>query len=141
MNKLDVYDFDGTIYNGDSSIDFLIYAMKKKKSLIKYLPKIVLFVLLNKLGIIPKKKSKQVYFSFIKGIDNLEKFVEEFWKAKENKINSFFLENMKKKKNTYVISASPEFLLRPYISKFENIKLIGTRIDKNAKLIGENCKR
>ena len=68
MNKLDIYDFDGTIYNGDSSIDFLVYAMKKKKSLIKYLPKIVLFVLLNKLGIIPKKKSKQVYFSFIRRI-------------------------------------------------------------------------
>ena len=32
MYKIDVYDFDGTIYDGDSSIDFFLYAIKKKKS-------------------------------------------------------------------------------------------------------------
>ena len=140
MKQIDVYDFDGTIYNGDSSIDFLVYAMKKKKSLIKYMPKTILYKFLNSLRIIEKKRFKEVYFSFIKDIKNLEKFVEEFWKIKENKINKFFLDNVKSKKEIYVISASPEFLLRPYIAKFNNVKLIGTRISNEAKLTGENCK-
>ena len=140
MKHIDVYDFDGTIYNGDSSIEFLLYALKKKKTLIKYLPKITIFRILNRLGIIKKKKFKEVYFSFIKEIKDLEQFVEEFWKEKEHKINQFFLDNVTQKEDIYVISASPEFLLRPYLSKFKNVKLIGTRISKDAKLTGENCK-
>ena len=32
---MNVYDFDGTIYNGDSTIDFYIYALKSKPSIIK----------------------------------------------------------------------------------------------------------
>ena len=140
MKHIDVYDFDGTIYNGDSSIEFLLYALKKKKTLIKYLPKITIFRILNRLGIIKKKKFKEVYFSFIKEIKDLEQFVEEFWKEKEHKINQFFLDNVTQKEDIYVISASPEFLLRPYVSKLKNVKLIGTRISKDAKLTGENCK-
>lgn len=140
MKKLNIYDFDGTIYNGDSSIDFLIYSIKNKKSLLKYFPKILLFMILNRLGIVSIKEFKQVYFSFIKEIKNLNQFVEDFWKVKNKKINKFFFENIKKEKNIYVISASPEFLLKPYLSKFENIKLIATQINKDGILIGENCK-
>ena len=36
---MNVYDFDGTIYDGDSTIDFFFYSLKKKPSLICYLPK------------------------------------------------------------------------------------------------------
>ena len=140
MNKIDVYDFDGTVYNGDSSIDFFIYAIKKKKKLIKYLPKICTFMVLKCIKLVSTKQFKEVYFSFIKEIKDLEQFVEEFWKEKEHKINQFFLDNVTQKEDIYVISASPEFLLRPYLSKFKNVKLIGTRISKDAKLTGENCK-
>ena len=50
------------------------------------------------------------------------------------------MRNIQKNEKNYVISASPEFLLKPYISKFKNVKLIATKLDKNGKIIGENCK-
>ena len=140
MNKIDVYDFDGTVYNGDSSIDFFIYAIKKKKKLIKYLPKICTFMVLKCIKLVSTKQFKEVYFSFIKEIENLDEFVKEFWQTKEKKINKFFIENINNNKKTYVISASPEFLLKPYISKFNNVKLIATKIDKNGNIQGKNCK-
>ena len=140
MNKIDVYDFDGTIYNGDSTIDFFIYAIKKKKRLIRYLPKISFFLLLKIFRLVSTKKFKEVYFSFLKEINNQNEFVKEFWKIKEEKINSFFLRNVNENKIIYVISASPEFLLKPYLSKFKNVKLIATKMDKNGKIEGENCK-
>ena len=31
MNDIWVYDFDGTIYNGDSSIDFFFFCLRKKR--------------------------------------------------------------------------------------------------------------
>ena len=140
MNKIDVYDFDGTIYNGDSSIDFLFYSIKNNKIIIKYIPKIFVFMVLKFLKIVSTKKFKEVYFSFIKEIGNLNEFVKEFWETKKEKINNFFLENISENKKIYVISASPEFLLEPYISKFKNIKLIATKVNKNGKIEGENCK-
>ncbi len=140
MNKIDVYDFDGTIYNGDSSIDFFLYAIKKKKSIIKYLPKIFTIMILKCLGLVSTKSFKETFFSFIKEIENLEEYVKEFWKMKREKINKFFLDNISENRKTYVISASPEFLLRPYLSEFKNIKLIATKVDRNGKINEENCK-
>ena len=66
MHEIDVYDFDGTIYNGNSSIDFLMFALKKKKSLIKYIPRILIFFILYLIGLISTKKFKEEYFSFVK---------------------------------------------------------------------------
>lgn len=140
MKKLDVYDFDDTIYNGDSSIDFLLYAVKKKKQILIYFPKILIYMLLSFLHIVSIEKFKEVYFEFVKKINNVEKFIDEFWTQKEGKINQFFLENIKTKEENYIISASPEFLLKPYISKFNNVKLIATKFDNNGKIIGKNCK-
>lgn len=140
MNQIDVYDFDGTIYNGDSSIDFFLHSLRKKKRLIKYLPKTILYFILNKLGKIQTKKFKEVFFSFLKDINDIDEAVENFWQAYKFKINDFFLENINYSKKVYVISASPEFLLKPYLSKVRNVKLIATKMEKNGEIKGENCK-
>ena len=29
--KLDLYDFDGTIYDGDSGVDLILFSIKKKR--------------------------------------------------------------------------------------------------------------
>ena len=41
-----VFDFDNTIYNGESSFDFALFMVKKKKSLIKYLPNFLYLLVL-----------------------------------------------------------------------------------------------
>ena len=33
MNNIWVYDFDNTIYDGDSSVDFFLFCLRKKISL------------------------------------------------------------------------------------------------------------
>ena len=38
---MNVYDFDGTIYDGDSSVDFWLYSIRKKPSVfLKCLPEL-----------------------------------------------------------------------------------------------------
>ena len=39
--KLSVYDFDGTIYDGDSTLDFIKFLIKKKKSILFNIPKMI----------------------------------------------------------------------------------------------------
>ena len=36
---MNVYDFDGTIYDGDSTVDFFLFVLKKKPSLLLNVPR------------------------------------------------------------------------------------------------------
>ena len=134
---INVYDFDETIYDGDSSIDFFKYALSKNKKCFLIIPKLMIAVILYLLKIKEKEYLKSIFFSFIKYFDNLDKAVNNFWQINEKKIKAFYLKQ--KAKNDIVISASPEFLLKPIARKY-NFKLLATKVDtKTGKLLGNNC--
>lgn len=135
--KMNIYDFDKTIYDGDSSIDFFKYCIKKKKKCLIIIPKIILSLLLYIFHFKNKEYFKSTFFSFLKYIEEKDKIVNDFWKCHENKIKKFYLNQ--KKDTDIIISASPEFLLRPIALKL-NFKLIATKVDINSgKLLGKNC--
>lgn len=134
---INVYDFDETIYDGDSSIDFFKYALSKNKKCLFIVPKLIIAVILYLLKIKEKEHLKSIFFSFIKYFDNLDKVVKEFWKTNDKKIKKFYLKQ--RNKNDIIISASPEFLLKPVAQKY-NFQLIATVIDTSTgKLVGKNC--
>ena len=135
---MNVYDFDDTIYNGDSTIDFYLYCLKKHKKLIKYIPKQVKGIFLHFIKKISKEEMKEYFFSFLKEID-IKKEVKLFWKDNKKHIKKWYLDNQKE--DDVIISASPTFLLEP-ICKELNIKyLMATDMNlKTGKIIGKNCK-
>ena len=134
---MNIYDFDGTIYDGDSSIDFYKYCVKINKKCLFILPKFIFFTILYFLKIVEKEKMKSEFFKFVKYFDDINKVVLSFWKSKKYKLKDFYLTN--KNKNDIVISASPEFLLQPVAKKY-NFKLIATKVDiKTGKILGKNC--
>ena len=103
--KVNVYDFDGTIYYGDCSMDFVKYCYNKKIIGKRYVFKVFYNFLRYALGIIDKTEAKEVVFSFLGSIDDLDSLVEEFWQKHRCKIKPFYL---KKKHNRDIISsASP----------------------------------
>ena len=63
--QVNLYDFDKTIYDGDSTIDFYLFCLKKKLSIIQYLPLfIILFAtigtgLLSFIGVASLTSSKE----------------------------------------------------------------------------------
>ena len=139
--KIDVYDFDGTIYDGDSTVDFFFFTLFRNPRMIVKLPVIFWYACLYLLHIVPLQTFKSHFFSFVTKIKDIDQEIELFWKKKEKKINTYFLENMKEKKTTYVISASPEFLLKPFLNKWKNISVIASVVDKKTgKYTGKNCK-
>lgn len=54
-----VYDFDNTVYDGDSSIDFFLFSLKNHKSLIRFFPLQSIGFILMKLKLINKEKGKK----------------------------------------------------------------------------------
>lgn len=137
--EVNLFDFDKTIYDGDSSIDFFRYSIKCNKMVLFYIPKIAIYYLLYFFKIKSKKQLKECFFSYLKHIDNINLMVNDFWKKNEKKIKKFYNDRLHDK--DIIISASPEFLLKPICEKLNVKDIIATKVDKhNGKFISENCK-
>ena len=86
MKKIDVYDFDKTLYEKDSTVQFYIFCLRKNKSIIKYLPFQIINFILYKLKIVKKVVFKERFFVFLKLLKNVDQYVDEFWKLNEKYI-------------------------------------------------------
>lgn len=138
--KLTVYDFDGTIYDGDSSIDFIKFLIKKDKTILFMLPKMFIYLLKYKMKLINKEKMKEVFFSPLNKFKDIDIIIEEFWETHNYKIKPFFKDKITHK-NDIIASASPEFLLIPIKEKYNILDLIASPIDKTTgKYHGINCR-
>lgn len=137
--KLELYDFDGTIYDGDSGVDLVLFAIKKKPLLIFKLILSLRVVFLYLLKLRSKEEMKNKIFSFLKEFPDTEEFVKEFWETHEYKIKGFW-KNKKNHKNDIIISASGYFWLKPIADKYKVKDLFATNVDsKTGMIIGNNC--
>ena len=136
-NGVNIYDFDGTIYDGDSSIDFYLFCLKRNFKILLCLPLQFFSFVLFKLGIIDRKKFKEKFFYFLKFVSKLDELVAIFWKDNFNKIKPFYLN--KKHDNDIIISASPEFLVKSIGDKLEVKDVIATKMNSDGTIVGENC--
>lgn len=134
---MNVYDFDGTIYNGDSSVDFYRFSVKKNPLILCCIPKQTWGAVLYCFKRIDKTKLKEYFFSFLSKIDTGE-MVDSFWEKHQHKIQKWYLDQ--RQSDDIVISASPEFLLRPICENIGITRLIASRVDYlNGKFDGSNC--
>lgn len=136
---MNVYDFDGTIYAGDSSIDFWRFCLRRHPAVLKTCPKLFLKGVQYKLLGGKLEDFKSAFFSFLPVIPNLEAEVTAFWDRHQEKISKWYLDQ--RRSDDVVISASPVFLLSPICKQLGIEPPIATEIDPTAgKLKGENCK-
>jgi hypothetical protein len=134
---MNVYDFDRTVYDGDSSVDFYLFVLRKKPYLIIMLPFQAFGIMLYLFNINPKERMKKMFFVFTRFIP-VEKTVLCFWKQNIGRIKTWYLSQ--KQDTDVIISASPEFLLAPLVRGQLNVTLIASKIDQNTgKYIGKNC--
>ena len=151
-----VYDFDKTIYGGETGTDFLIFYMKKKPLKvflfgISFVKDILLFLFKK----IKLKELKGSYFKFLsdESTDEVEKLANEFWEKRASKVYGWvpneIIENKKETDYVIVISASPLFLIDSFVKKLGFTHAFGTIMETEVrngekyylpKVVGENCK-
>lgn len=135
---MNVYDFDGTIYDGDSSIDFFLFCAKRKPKIFLFVPKIMAAFALRLVRKADTETVKSAFFSFVRLIPDIDAFVSEFWKTHSKKIMGWYL--AQKKSDDVVISASPEFLLEKIGGEL-GMRVIASQVcKKSGTLLGKNCK-
>ena len=135
---MNVYDFDGTIYDGDSTIDFYFYCLKCEKRVLLALPKQIRGVVLYFSKKINKTQLKEYFYSFLMKLDDTNIIVEAFWLENHKKVMDWYINQQKD--DDVVISASPEFLLKPICSLKGIRYLIASNVDINSGIYtGLNC--
>ena len=135
---MNVYDFDKTIYEGDSTADFYLFSLKRHKKIVTLAPSlfgaVVRFYVFKKGS---KTDFKQVMYRFLRFCD-IDRDVSDFWEINQKKIKKYYLEQ--KKSDDVIISASPEFLLEPIADKLGISALMASRVDKHTGIYdGVNC--
>ena len=132
------YDFDKTIYDGDSSTDFFIYMVKTRPYLLLFSLWFLLVVSLYGLKILSKKRTKEFLFFFIPWHKNLGAIVERFWDKNIEKVFDWY--KAQQKDDDIIISASLDFVLVPAMRRLGIKNYLCTLFDvKSGKVIGENC--
>ena len=134
---MNVYDFDKTIYNGDSTAQFYFFCLKRHKKIILLVPSLICayvrYYILKKGN---KTQFKETMYRFLKYC-NAKKDVEDFWNKNIINIKSFY--KNQQKPDDVIISASPEFLLKP-LEKRVGFTVIASDVDeKSGKYTGINC--
>ncbi len=114
MIDINVYDFDNTLYDGESALDFYLFCVKRHPFLIKYVFVIIKSLIRYKRCLIDTNElwalSKRFVQNFINECPNVEEKVHDFWKTHQKKLKPFY--KTTHCENDVVVSASFGFLLR-----------------------------
>ena len=136
---MNIYDFDDTIYNGDTNRDIILYSFKKHPfKVIKALKKTKKLERDYKRGLITFERVKEAMLSFLFEIDDLDGYIEKFVSSHMKNIKPWYLS--RKSEYDIVISASYELWIIPFCKKLGIRYVLATKTDKEGHIIGKNCK-
>lgn len=136
---MNVFDFDKTIFKGDSTAKFYKYCLCNYPKTWLYIPSMAFaftkFYVFRK-G--TKTQCKEVFYRFVKAVPDIDNAVAVFWEKNIDGVFDWYKEI--KSETDVIISASPEFLLEGVCAKLGAEKLMASKVDKTTgHYDGENC--
>ena len=136
-----VFDFDSTIYRGESPVDFTFYMIRHNRKIIRYVPTILITLAGYKMHLIKKEKLESLSNEFIGKVlddpDSLSEFVSQFWATHAHKLNKDIVKLIGS--GDVIITASPSFLINGVSGLLNTKHILGTEIDlKQKKLVWYN---
>ena len=110
-----VYDFDNTIYNGESTFDYFLYCMCRHPRLARWLFTMIHGIVRYKLCLVSRQElltlAEKCMRSMLAACPDYKELAETFWDKNMRKIKKFYLE--RRQKDDVVMTASFDFLIEP----------------------------
>lgn len=135
---MNVYDFDDTIYDGDSTVDFFLFCARRHPKTWLSIPKQAVALVAMALKLMKRDAAKQMAMAYLKHVPNVDEALAAFWRQNTPKLKDWYL--AQKHPDDVIISASPAFILQP-VCKALGVALIATPVDKHTgRFAGPNCR-
>lgn len=135
---MNVYDFDNTIYRGDSTFHFVLWLFRRRPLTLLSLPRTAVCGLLYGLRQMEKLQFKQNLYHMFVYVKDMDAAVQEFADSHMDHIKGWYAEQQKE--DDLVISASPEFLIRAMCSRAGIRHVMASRVDMHSGIYdGLNC--
>lgn len=132
-----VYDFDNTIYKGDSSVDFFRHCAEKYPRVYLSALASAPWFLLMLLGLAEKTRVKQRFYRYLRLVPDVPQEVERFWLTHDQNLKNWYFAI--KRADDLIISASPEFLLHPLMNRL-GLPMLASRVSPETGVYdGRNC--
>ena len=130
-----VFDFDNTLYRGESAVDFALFMIRYKPRIILWLPKIFWNLLKYKLCLIRQDNMEAQIDRFLQSClpdpDTVHRLVRQFWKQHLHKLNAGLIRKIGK--DDAIITAGPSFLLDPIQKRLGTSNLLCSEVDLSGK--------
>lgn len=137
MEKVNVYDWDKTIFPVDSTVAFVRWCLRRHPGVIRALLGTLALLPGYWLGKVSKTAIKERMYGFLRRVPDVDAELEAFWAQNFARVNPWYL--AQRRPDDIIISASPEFLVRIPAQKL-GVRLLASRVDKHTgKTDGENC--
>ena len=139
---MNAYDFDNTIYDGESIVDFFLFCLKKDLKLLKYLPNIIILLIKYKLNLVKIETITNFVEKFSDNFfkDNKTDYNQlaiEFWNKNSKKLKQEFLDNLKN--DDLIITGCPNFLIEHIKNKLKTKNIICTVFNFETKKLEFLC--
>ena len=139
--RIDVYDFDGTLYHGDSTVDFVRHCFARHPSLFAALPALGLASLRLLTRRADLTATKSALFSEMARRFDLDAEAARFWAREDVRRNLYpWFRDTPRDLPVVVASASPEFEQRHAAALLGDVTLVCTRCGADGRIVGRNCK-
>lgn len=125
------FDFDNTIYRGESSLDFSLYMIRTHKKILLYLPVIMANAIRYKLCLVDKEKLGAEINKYMKLIirdkREIRRLVKTFWQTHADRLDTDMLRRIGP--DDLIITAGPDFLLDGIRDRLGTQNIISSEVD------------
>lgn len=133
-----VYDFDKTIFLGESSTSFYRFCIPHHPLILLWLPVAGIFAFGKLLHLCDMTRLKEAFHGYLRAVPDAEILVERFWDRMQDRIAPWAKDKLPQ--GGLVITASPEFLVSGLCRRL-GLECLGTRMDiRTGRIEGRNCK-
>lgn len=138
---MNVFDFDNTIYKGESAFDFFIFCIKRKPQLAKVLFPVIKDIVKYKLCLMGmeefSERGRYYTETFFKLFDDIPALVSDFWDIHEHKIRPFY--EKVRKDDDVIITANVDILVEEIFRRMGIKNYITSRFDLSEGKLTEVC--
>lgn len=129
---MNVYDFDNTIYDGESCFDLFLFYIRREPGLLRLLPEVVKAFAKYKRGKVTVEAFLHAYAPMVeeklRQIPDIDADMRVFWDAHMHKIKPFYAGI--RREDDWIITAAPDFSMREVCRRLGVRQCLATRVNR-----------